>query len=243
MHCIQILIPDVFLAVITSSTFLGNVRPGATIPENVSRVQEVQFFCINNPAFDDLSSVSDALVGPTSSYFNDSSNDSNPYASTSSNSTAPVPVFEHPCAPLTKILSTGTFYYSSKGQWDLSTRLSVRLDRKKAGGGEDPMVDFDERFVWNQYIAKPLLDFRERLDEQEIKEFDEGQFLVRPRFGYPRSLGIFYTELTARRASGSDILGPHHPRFCWSLRPTSPCTAILWLTYHRYSSRRIETWL
>lgn len=163
---------DVFLAVITSATFLGNIRPSASTPENVSRVQEVQFFCINNSAFDDLSSVTDAMGGPSFVDGIDSNRD--PYASTSS---GPVPgsVFEHPCAPLTKILSTGTFYYSTKAQWDLSTRLSVRLERQV---GHDPVSDYDDRFVWNQYIARPLLDFRQRLDAEEIREFDHSQFLV-----------------------------------------------------------------
>lgn len=37
---------------------------------------------------------------------------------------------------------------------------------------------FDERFVWNEYIVRSLLDFRERLDAQEREEIDRCQFIV-----------------------------------------------------------------
>lgn len=91
---------------------------------------------------------------------------------------APVPsastIYEHPCAPLTKILGNGTFYYATKSQWDISTRLSSRVMKPS-----HDMSSYDERFVWNQYIARPLLDFRERLDDDEAEELDRCQFLVR----------------------------------------------------------------
>jgi hypothetical protein len=86
-------------------------------------------------------------------------------------------IFEHPCAPLTKILSSGSFYYSMDTPWDLSSRLAVRLARDP-GGGSDLSV-FDERFVWNEYIVRSLLNFRERLDPQERADLDACQFIVR----------------------------------------------------------------
>lgn len=138
-------------------------------------LQEVQFFCINNSAYDDLSSISDALASPS---FVDGIDVNREAYPSSSASTTPGGIFEHPCLPLTKILSTGTFYYSTRAQWDLSTRLSARLERHAI---HDPMTNFDERFVWNQFIAQPLLDLRQRLDFEEMDEFDRSQFLVRSR--------------------------------------------------------------
>lgn len=38
---------------------------------------------------------------------------------------------------------------------------------------------FDDRFLWNEYIIRSLLDFRERLDNQERQELDRCQFIVR----------------------------------------------------------------
>jgi hypothetical protein len=79
--------------------------------------------------------------------------------------------------PLTKILSSGSFYYALDPPWDLSSRLSVRLSR-------DNLIPydvgiFDERFVWNEYIVRSLLDFREKLDPPERQDLDRCQFIVR----------------------------------------------------------------
>ncbi|HEV7737774.1 MAG TPA: hypothetical protein VGO47_10450, partial [Chlamydiales bacterium] len=66
-------------------------------------------------------------------------------------------VYEHPCTPLTKILSSGTFYYAAYPHWDISTQLSERIKRSESDLGA-----FDERFVWNEYVVRSLLDFRDR---------------------------------------------------------------------------------
>ena len=53
-------------------------------------------------------------------------------------------------------------------------------DRISRGQGEKRDIgSFDERFVWNEYIVRSLLDFRERLDIQEREELDQCQFIVR----------------------------------------------------------------
>ena len=41
---------------------------------------------------------------------------------------------------------------------------------------------FDDRFVWNEYIVRSLLDFRERMDMQEREDLDRCQFIVRHLF-------------------------------------------------------------
>jgi hypothetical protein len=87
------------------------------------------------------------------------------------------PVFEHPCLPLTKILSSGSFYYSVESQWDISSRLAVRLSRDPSASKEH--LIYDERFVWNEYIIRSLLDFRERLDPMDKDDLDSCRFLVR----------------------------------------------------------------
>jgi hypothetical protein len=175
---------DIFVVIITSVTFLGNVRPNTA--ENVSRIQEVQFFCINNSAYDDLSSLSDALASP--SFFDsiEGNRDREPYAS--AGSMQPVPtVLEHPCEPLSKILGNGTFYYATRAEWDIGTRLGARVDRAK-----HDLAQFDERFIWNEYIARPLLRFRDQMDGEEKEDIDRCQFIVshvaadcRPSFKIP----------------------------------------------------------
>ena len=160
-----------FLAVVTSASFIGNMRPGSMTPENVSRIQDVNFFSINSSAYDDLSSISEGLASPSFLDGPDALRDH--YSASSAQGPVPGSVYEHPCAPLIKILASGTFYYATRPQWDLSTRLGLRLSR--TGNGMDR---YDDRFVWNEYIVKSLLEFRERLDPHEAAELDLCQFIV-----------------------------------------------------------------
>jgi hypothetical protein len=88
------------------------------------------------------------------------------------------PPFEHPCSPLAKIFSAGFFYFAMEPHWDISSRLSERLARKKDEGGPRDIAAFDERFIWNEYVVRGLLDFREKLDLHERADMDRCQFLV-----------------------------------------------------------------
>lgn len=161
--------PDTFLAVVTSATEVGNTRPSAIHTESVARIHEVCFYSLTSSTWDEIPSVEDAFGSPDApdSSYRDT------YAQTP-------PVFEHPCLPLTKILSSGSFYYALNSQWDISSRLAIRLSRDPSVSKEQ--LVYDERFVWNEYIIRSLLDFRERLDPSEKDDFDRCQFLVRPVF-------------------------------------------------------------
>ena len=75
-------------------------------------------------------------------------------------------------------MSAGTFYYAQGAQWDLSSRLSLRLARKRTMDGNTDIGTYDDRFVWNEYVVKSLLDFRARLDPQERDELDRTHFIV-----------------------------------------------------------------
>lgn len=144
---------------------VGNTRPSAHEPESVARIHDVGFYSLTSSTWDDP-----PLTEPT---FMPEVVDSTFRESYSTNTS----VFEHPCLPLTKILSSGTFYYATEPTWDLSSRLAVRLARDAASSRD--IGTFDERFIWNEYILRSLLDFRERLDFHEREDLDRCQFLVR----------------------------------------------------------------
>jgi synaptojanin len=168
-----------FLAVVTSATEVGNTRPKAPVPEIAAKIHEVGFFCLTSSVWDNAVGVGEILPSPTFPENDDimSLRDVRDldYQQNNHQGTA----VEHPCMPLTKILSSGTFYYalaSEHGFWDISTRLSERLARDR-NATRDVSV-FDSRFVWNEYIARSMLDFRDRLEFLEKDEFDRCQFLV-----------------------------------------------------------------
>lgn len=161
---------DIFLAAITAATEVGNTRPSQSLPETAARIHEVLFYCLTSSSWDDFSSSQDSLVNPENM---DTMPSRDAYLQTL-NSNAD---FEHPCMPLTKILSSGSFYYALDPPWDLSTRLAVRLSRDSRI--QNDIGVFDERFVWNEYIIRSLLDFREKLDPHERQDLDRCQFIVR----------------------------------------------------------------
>jgi hypothetical protein len=162
--------PDIFLAAISSSTELGNTRPSGPRPESVAKIHEVGFYSLTSSTWDNLS-LYDAAPSPTvaeqaDTFLRDSYSGQN----------SPNSLFEHPCMPLTKIISAGTFYYALEPYWDLSSRLSQRITRD--GQALPDVGRYDDRFVWNEYIVRSLLDFRERLDPMERSDLDRCQFIV-----------------------------------------------------------------
>lgn len=129
--------------------------------------------------YDDPTAAEGALPSPTHFSHIERPDDitmrSDPY-----NTSAPPPIYEHPCSAVTKIFTSGTFYYAPYPAWDLSSRLDKRIKRvQEEGGAVDPYTNFDERFIWNEYIAGSLLDFRDRLDANERADLDCCGFIVR----------------------------------------------------------------
>ncbi|KAG5652667.1 hypothetical protein H0H81_004159 [Sphagnurus paluster] len=184
---------DIFLALVTSATEIGNTRPSGSKPECVARIHEVSFYSLTSSIWDDLSAANEVLIGADGV---EGSTNKDIYAQTS----IPAPVFEHPCAPLTKIMSSGSFYYALESSWDLSSRLAVRLTR------DSSLIDvgaYDERFVWNEYIVRSLLDFRERLDPHEREDLDRCQFIILAIQGY---FGVFTMSLPAPPTNGAPTI-------------------------------------
>ncbi|KAH9987805.1 inositol polyphosphate phosphatase [Russula vinacea] len=190
---------DLFLAIITSATEIGNTRPTANSPESMAKIHEVSFYCLTSSVWDDFSLVGDALPSPSYTEQVDVMALRDTRDSFQQNSAQP-PLFEHPCTALKKILSSGSFYYALGPHWDISSRLAERLLRDR---GEADLGAFDDRFVWNEYIVRSLLDFRERLDMQEREDLDRCQFIILAVQGYA---GLFTIPLPAPPTNGAPAL-------------------------------------
>lgn len=193
-----------FLAVITSATDVGNTRPSSPTSESVSQIHDVSFFCLTSPLWDESSLNGDAPPNP-------GYGDQNDMYYSASGSATPAP--EHPCQPLRKLISTGTFYYASDPQWDISSRLQRRLARTEPW---DASI-FDDRFVWNEYIIRSLLDFRERLDPQERAELDQCQFIVSMLFRH-----------FSRHERSDSYVGTSYSGIRWCMHARAACTTNKW---------------
>ena len=206
---------EIFVVVITSAMEVGNTRPSANTPESVARIHEVCFYSLTSSTWDDFAN--------SESTWNHSDTD----IMSLRGDYAPGPgaaVLEHPCLPLTKILSSGSFYFALEPQWDLSTRFSERLPSPGSTerGRAHDIADFDERFIWNEYIVRGLLDFRDRLDPQERGDLDRCQFIV-VIFPHPsRDVFIFVS------------LGLGNPRIRRNFHHGALGTSHQWYTYPRH---------
>jgi hypothetical protein len=140
------------------------------------------------------------------------------------------PVFEHPCAALKKILSSGSFYYALGPHWDISSRLAERLSRDR--GETHDLGAFDDRFVWNEYIVRSLLDFRERLDLREREDLDRCQFIVEFLFccAPARNMG----DLMVRSLTINGIyIGSCYTRLRGRVYVPASCSSDEWRSDHR----------
>lgn len=199
-----LLYEDLFVAVVTSASEIGNIRPSAHTPEMVSKIHEVAFYSLTSSIWDDLAAAADTLPSPSFTGPGSETDLMSYRENNSSPSPIPPPGFEHPCVPLTKILSSGTFYYASGSHhWNLSTRLQERLSRDEWSRKEVGI--FDERFVWNEYIVRSLLDFRDRLDEHERGDFDKCQFVVS---------SCLFMSLPMRHTVASRDVASVYPKSC-----------------------------
>lgn len=213
------------MAVITSATEIGNTRPSGLRSESVARIHEVGFYCLTSATWDEVPSTYDAAPSPTFAEHADAL-----LRDSYSGSSTPNPtVFEHPCMPLTKIISAGTFYYALEPHWDLSSRLQHRLAREDNAAKD--MGTYDDRFVWNEYVVRSLLDFRERLDPQEREELDRCQFIVRVSYAVDRD------------SFPKTSPGTRHTRLCWSLYRAITGSANQWLSHDCYNFFDIAPWM
>lgn len=97
---------DVFLSVITHASRAATIRPG----ETVERISCVEFYCLNTAEYDDVFSLDN---------FEEISD-----AHAQGVARREMTIEQHPCQDLRKVLSNGTFYYST--DFDLTNRLQDR---------------------------------------------------------------------------------------------------------------------
>ncbi|OBT50134.1 hypothetical protein VE04_09626, partial [Pseudogymnoascus sp. 24MN13] len=145
---------------ITGASKVANVRPN----ETVERIYAVQFYCLSSTKYDDVVSDGTNLNG-----YDRNEEDDYSYGHNLSQRDTPI---EHPCVDLTKMLSNGSFYYST--DFDLTNRLQ---DRSAESTAFD-IDNLDESFLWNSYMIGPLVKFRSELLEHERAELDASRILT-----------------------------------------------------------------
>ncbi|XP_044714866.1 sacI-like domain-containing protein [Hirsutella rhossiliensis] len=181
---------EVFLSAITHAVRAATVRPG----ETVERIASVAFYCLSSADYDDVVPL-DPLEPDVSDSASVYSNNS-PYGQGLSRREVPM---EHPCHELRKLLSNGSFYYST--DFDVTNRLQ---DRPIASNSFD-IDNFDDTYLWNSFMISPLVQFRSRLMPQEREALDSSRILTSAIRGGSKKSGMpsfltLISRLSCRRA-------------------------------------------
>lgn len=138
----------VYLGFITGRRLVGAIRDS----ESVYQIVDTVFISLN---------------GEVATYYKEDQFQSIPMSgatSTSSNTGEYVASHIH---SITKLLASGTFYYSP------DTDLSLSMKDRLAGNDS-----YSKRFVWNNGLVDKLTEFRLRLHDSRKAQFDQGLFYI-----------------------------------------------------------------
>ncbi|MCJ1387033.1 inositol polyphosphate 5-phosphatase [Xylographa soralifera] len=164
---------DVFLSVITAAAPVATLRPG----ENVQRIVAVEFYCLNKSDFD-------GEILEDINYYD------RRHEPVVESSDIPYEINQgddplvNPCLALSKVLGSGTFYYSV--DFDLTNRLQNRSSKESAFEAHS----LDESFLWNSYMIDPLIQFRSRLASFDRELLDASHILTSAIRGYVHTIVV-----------------------------------------------------
>ncbi|KAI0482270.1 SacI homology domain-containing protein [Xylariaceae sp. FL0804] len=176
--------PDVFLCVVTHAAQVATVRPG----ETVQKIARVEFFCLNSADYDYVISLHNTYE----SEFPDSAPPGSGYGQNLGRREGEV---EYPYQELQKLLSNGSFYYST--DFDLTNRLQ---DRSVESDTFD-IDNFDDSFLWNSFMISPLVKFRSRLVAHEREALDASRILTSATRGFCLTMTIPQSSAPLRDAT------------------------------------------
>lgn len=172
-------VPEIFLLLVSASSPLPPLLPQSSL--RPSRVLSVEFHCLSSNFWDSPD------LAPTPGFGEDLSDDdyggpSNYHSTASSTqSQAAQQGVENPTSGMRKYLESGGFFYAEGVKWDISTRMGeinwIQAE-KNFDSVPHPLETFDERFVWNASLLRPLLDFRAGLPARDREVLDEQSLIV-----------------------------------------------------------------
>lgn len=158
----------IFVGAITGKSKVAQPTPG----ETVNRIFAVDFFCLNSPRWD--------FVEIDSSGYPVSSDGDPNY---------PESFPRHPCYELKKLLSNGSFYYSS--DFDLTSTLQHR------GFGDHSLSadNYQEEYMWNYFLMQEIITYRDRLEPHAKQILDDQGFLTTVIRGFAETFVTYLKRL------------------------------------------------
>lgn len=167
---------DVFLCVITSKIHVAQPLHD----QSINKIADVEFHSLNNDSWDFLELNSNGYP-----------NIENDPASQSSDYAPRIP--QHPCWELRKLLSDGSFFYSS--DFDLTSTLQGRGVNVKQRLSMDR---FHTDYMWNSFMMDGIINFRNNLSERQKLILDNDHFLTTVIRGFAETLTTSINGMTTR---------------------------------------------
>lgn len=150
---------NIFIATITGSAKVASPIPG----ENINKIYAVDFYCLTDSRWDFLEL--DAQGRPLDQQINDTSVPGD-YSNES------LPLQQHPCFQYKKLLSNGSFYYST--DFDLTSILQERGLNNHTLSNDN----FEREFMWNDFMLNEIISYRDRLNQPTRQILDDEGFLT-----------------------------------------------------------------
>lgn len=164
----------IFVGTITGKSKVAQPIPG----ETANKIFAVDFFCLNDGRWD--------FVEIESSGY--------PVMSDPENAHRDSPEFQealprHPCYEIRKLLSNGSFYYSS--DFDLTSNLQHRGFSEYSLSADN----FQEEYMWNSFLMQEIITYRDRLDANAKQILDEEGFLTTVIRGFAETFVTYIKKL------------------------------------------------
>lgn len=157
---------DVFLCVITSKIHAAQPLSG----ESINKIADVEFHSLTNDSWDFLDLNSNGYPSMETDMDPQSSNQ-------------PPRIPQHPCYELRKLLSDGSFFYSS--DFDLTSTLQGRGVNLKQRLSVDL---YHTDYMWNDFMMQGIVSFRNNLSDKDKRVLDNDHFLTTVIRGFAETL-------------------------------------------------------
>lgn len=171
---------NIFIGAITGFAKVANPTP----KETVNKIYAVDFFCLNDSSWDFIEL--DAQGRPI-----DSTNNSVSTTSVGNNldSEEIRENLQHPCFAMKKLLSNGSFYYSS--DFDLTSILqNRRFDNYSLS-----YDNFEKEFMWNSFMMDEIITYRDQLNSKTKEILDLEGFLTTVIRGFAETFITYVNRL------------------------------------------------
>ncbi|KAJ3215846.1 inositol polyphosphate 5-phosphatase [Dinochytrium kinnereticum] len=149
---------------------------------HIHRINKVMFYSLTRPDYDDMELYHEKEKGVGVSIVTNLVEDQVSASVT------------HPCTHLSKLLSSGSFFYSH------TLDLTRSIQRRYQDGGDGAIFDTaDFHFVWNHFLLKPVLEFRnDGLRTSQRHRFDDSRLFLIAMQGFVGAIDLNYGSMFSR---------------------------------------------